>query len=292
VAGPHLRNQLRGLILVLVGASIFFTSQSIQPAELGPELESRGFDSLWLPEHSYLPVAQQRELGEQRLPERYEIVYDAFAALAAVAPVTTRILLGTAVTLIGIRDPLWTAKATATIDRLSNGRFVLGVGYGWLRREFENHGVPFELRRAIAREKLLMIKSLWTDEVPAFDGSHLRLPPTQQGPKPVQRPHPPIHIGAGLGPRTLSDLVELANGWLPLSRYQVTAAQIREVQRAATEHGREPFEITACLQHTELDRIEEMEQIGCDRVVLRLPTAPAPALIRRLDEIAEVGIRT
>ena len=270
-----------------VGASIFFTGDSIQPADLAPELETRGFESLWVPEHSHIPVAQQVELGENRLPERYETHYDALTALAAAAPVTDRILLGTAVTLVGIRDPLWTAKATATIDRLSNGRFVFGVGYGWLRREYESHRVRFEQRRAVAREKLLMIKSLWTEETPEFDGDHVRLSPSRQGPKPVQRPHPPILLGAGLGPKTKKDLVDFADGWIPLGRYGVTAAQIREVQDAAAERGRGPLEITAYVEHTQLGRIPELEDMGCDRVVLRVPTAPREDVIRRLDQIAQ-----
>ena len=113
-----------------IGASIFFTTGSIQPAELGVELEARGFESLWLPEHSHMPLAQQHELGDRRLPEKYEILYDAFTSLAAVASTTSRVLLGTGVTLLGIRDPIWTAKATATLDRLSGGRFLFGIGYG------------------------------------------------------------------------------------------------------------------------------------------------------------------
>ena len=270
-----------------IGASIFFTSDSIQPAELGSELESRGFESLWLPEHSHIPVAQQRDLAPRRLPERYEVVYDAFSALAAISSVTRRILLGTAVTLVGIRDPLWTAKATATIDRLSGGRFMFGVGYGWLRREYESHGIPFDQRRAIAREKLLMIKSLWTTETSEFEGDHMRLAPSRQGPKPLQQPHPPIHLGAALGPKTKTDLVEFADGWIPLGRYPVTSTEIESVQAAVAVKGREPLEITAYLDYTETHRIEELAAAGCDRVVLCLPTAPRAVVLEHLDQIGE-----
>ena len=153
---------------------------------------------------------------------------------------------------------------------------MFGVGYGWLRREYESHGIPFDQRRAIAREKLLMIKSLWTTETSEFEGDHMRLAPSRQGPKPLQQPHPPIHLGAALGPKTKTDLVEFADGWIPLGRYPVTSTEIESVQAAVAVKGREPLEITAYLDYTETHRIEELAAAGCDRVVLCLPTAPAP----------------
>ena len=274
-----------------IGASIFFTADSIQPAELGVELEARGFESLWLPEHSHIPLAQQRELGDRRLPEKYEVVYDAFTALAAVAATTRRILLGTAITLLGIRDPIWTAKATATLDRLSGGRFVFGVGYGWLRWEYADHGIPFDRRRAITREKLRSVKTLWTAETAEFEGEHVRVSPSRHGPKPIQAPHPPVHIGAALGPTTKADLLELADGWIPLGRYPVSAVEIEEVQAAAAAAGRPPLEVTAYLDHTAAHRIEEMAEAGCDRVVVCLPTAPGEVVVEYLDQIAEAWIR-
>lgn len=273
-----------------IGASIFFTADSIQPAELGVELEARGFESLWLPEHSHMPLAQQQELGDRRLPEKYEVLYDAFPALAAVASTTSRILLGTGITLLGIRDPIWTAKATATLDRLSGGRFLFGVGYGWLRREYESHGIPFEQRRAITREKLRMVKALWTTEPTEFSGDHLHLAPSRQGPKPFRHPHPPVHIGAALGTGTRADLVSLADGWIPLGRYRVTSSEIAEVQAAAAAHGRDPLEVSVYLDYTEAHRIEEMAALGCDRVVVCLPTAPRSEVLEYVDQIAETWI--
>lgn len=273
-----------------IGAAIFFTADSIQPAELGVELEAHGFESLWLPEHSHMPLAQQQELGDRRLPEKYEVLYDAFTALAAVASTTSRILLGTGITLLGIRDPIWTAKATATLDRLSGGRFLFGVGYGWLRREYESHGIPFEQRRAITREKLRMVKALWTTEPTEFFGDHLHLAPSRQGPKPLRHPHPPVHIGAALGPGTRADLVSLADGWIPLGRYRVTSSEIAEVQAAAAAHGRDPLEVSVYLDYTEAHRIEEMGALGCDRVVVCLPTAPRSEVLEYVDQIAETWI--
>ena len=285
----HLRGSTSG-IAPAIGASIFFTADSIQPAELGRELEARGFESLWLPEHSHIPLAQQRDLGDRRLPTKYEVLYDAFASLAAVAATTQRILLGTAITLLGIRDPIWTAKATATLDRLSGGRFLFGVGYGWLRWEYADHGIPFDRRRAITREKLRSVKNLWTAETPEFEGDYVHVSPSRRGPEPVQKPHPPVHIGAALGPTTKTDLVELADGWIPLGRYPVSAAEIDEVQAAAASAGRAPLEITAYLDYTAAHRIEEMAEAGCDRVVVCLPTAPAGVVVEYLDQIAEAWI--
>ncbi len=270
-----------------IGASIFFTADSIQPADLGAELEARGFESLWLPEHSHMPLAQQRELGDRRLPEKYEVLYDAFTSLAAVASTTSRILLGTGITLLGIRDPIWTAKATATLDRLSGGRFLFGIGYGWLRREYESHGIPFDRRRAITREKLRLVKDLWTTETTAFSGERIHLPPSRQGPKPLQRPHPPIHIGAALGPGTKTDLASLADGWIPLGMYRVTAAEIAEVQAAAAANGRGPLEISVYLDYTAAHRIDEMAEVGCDRVVVCFPSAPRAEVLEYVEQIAE-----
>ena len=273
-----------------IGASIFFTADSIQPSELGLELEERGFESLWLPEHSHMPLAQQEELGDRRLPGKYEVLYDAFTSLAAIASTTTRILLGTGITLLGIRDPIWTAKATATLDRLSGGRFLFGIGYGWLRREYESHGIPFDRRRAITREKLRMVRALWSTETTAFTGDRLHLSPSRQGPKPVRQPHPPIHIGAALGPATKADLASLADGWIPLGRYRVTAGEIAEVQAAAAANGRGPLEISVYLDYTEAHRIEEMAEAGCDRVVVCLPTAPRAEVLEYVEQIAEAWI--
>ena len=270
-----------------IGASIFFTADSVQPAELGVELEAHGFESLWLPEHSHMPLAQQQELGDRRLPEKYEIVYDAFASLAAVASTTSRLLLGTGITLLGIRDPIWTAKATATLDRLSGGRFLLGIGYGWLRREYESHGIPFDQRREITREKLRLVKALWTSQTTAFAGDHIRLLPSRQGPKPLQEPHPPVHIGAALGPGTKADLASLADGWIPLGMYRVTAAEIAEVRAAATARDRGPLEISVYLDYTQAYRIDEMAEVGCDRVVVVLPSAPRTEVLEYVEQIAD-----
>lgn len=285
----HLRETTGGTVPA-IGASIFFTAGSIQPAELGPELEARGFESLWLPEHSHIPLAQQRDLGDRRLPEKYEVLYDAFTALAAVAATTRQLLLGTAITLLGIRDPIWTAKATATLDRLSGGRFLFGVGYGWLRWEYADHGIPFDRRRAITREKLRTVKTLWTAETPEFEGDYVRVSPSRRGPEPVQKPHPPVHIGAALGPTTKADLVDLADGWIPLGRYPVSAVEVEEVQVAAASASRTPLEITAYLDYTASHRIEEMAEAGCDRVVVCLPTAPRAEVLEYVEEIAEAWI--
>ncbi|MCE2530660.1 MAG: LLM class flavin-dependent oxidoreductase, partial [Acidimicrobiia bacterium] len=200
---------------------------------------------------------------------------------------TSRILLGTGITLLGIRDPIWTAKATATLDRLSGGRFLFGIGYGWLRREYQSHGIPFDRRRAITREKLRLVKELWPTETTAFSGERIHLPPSRPGPKPLQRPHPPIHIGAALGPGTKTDLASLADGWIPLGMYRVTAAEIAEVQAAAAAIGRGPLEISVYLDHTAAHRIDEMAEVGCDRVVVCFPSAPRAEVLEYVEQIAE-----
>lgn len=192
------------------GVSLFITDENDRPAGLASLVEELGFESLWLPEHSHVPAASSGILSRE-----YHRLYDAFMVLANAAAVTTRLRLGTAVSVLSIRDPIWTSKMVATLDRLSDGRFDFGIGYGWIDQEIENHGVPFRERREVFRDKLRIVLALWTDEVASHKGSHVSLQDSFQWPKPVQTPHPPIYLGAGLGPRTLEDIVEFADGWMP-----------------------------------------------------------------------------
>lgn len=265
------------------GISMFFTDETIQPADLAPVVEEMGFDSLWLPEHSHMPIAQVQSLS----PE-YQKIYDAFATLAFIAGITSRIRLGTAVSLIAIRDPIWTAKACATIDRLSGGRFTLGVGYGWLDHEIEAHGVSFRARRDIARDNLRIIRALWTEEAAQYQGVHAHLEPSWQWPKPVQVPHPPIFVGAGLGPRTLEDIVEFADGWIPLGRYGVTADHVDRVRRIVEDRAGRTIEVSCYESGLTEERLEVLDAIGCDRVIVRLPATDRGGVLGELTEIAEL----
>lgn len=271
------------------GVTIFLTEDTLQPAELARAVEARGFESLWLPEHSHIPISRQTPWGgvpgADPLPERYWRTYDTFVSLAVAAAVTSTLKLATGITLLAQRDPVWTAKEVATLDQVSGGRVIFGVGYGWNKEEMATHGVDYLQRRAILREHLLLMKSLWTDEVARFEGEHVNLPPSWAWPKPIQRPHPPVILGAGAGPRTISDLVELCDGWIPLGRH---ALNTEDVTAGLTQAGRDPaaFDFTYFAAKPNRSSIDHLAERGMGRAVFTLPTAEPAEVMRHLDECA------
>jgi len=274
------------------GISFFATDTTLQPVALARAVEERGFESLWLSEHSHIPTSRETPWGRvpdaPPLPDRYSRTHDSFVALAAAAAVTERILLGTAITLLAQRDPIWTAKEVASLDVVSNGRVVFGVGYGWNTEEMASHGVEYGRRRALLREKLLMMKSLWTDEVASFEGDLLTLAPSWAWPKPVQKPHPPIILGGGAGPRTMADIVELCDGWIPLGRHELDEGVVAMIKRALADAGRDPdaFDLTYFGAPPEEAAVERLERLGFTRALFTLPSDPPAETIDRLDEIA------
>jgi probable F420-dependent oxidoreductase len=279
------------------GVFIFPTDTAIRPDHLAREVEARGFESLWFPEHSHIPSSRETPWGGVKdakpLPEHYWRAHDAFVALAYAASVTERLRLGTGITLMAQRDPIWTAKEVASLDHLSGGRVLFGVGYGWNQEEMAQHGVPYSERRELMREKILMMKALWTMDVASYQGERLALEPSWAWPKPVQRPHPPILMGAAAGPKTTADMVEYCDGWMPLATRHDIVDQVARVREAVADAGRDPeqFEITAYSAKLELvDRLEEAE---VDRAVFTLPPLGPDVVIPRLDHLArEVFSRT
>ncbi len=273
------------------GVSIFPTDTTIRPDDLAREVEARGFESLWFPEHSHIPVSRETPWGGVKdaapLPEQYWRSHDQFVALAFAASVTSTLRLGTGITLIAQRDPIWTAKEVASLDYLSGGRVLFGIGYGWNKEEMANHGVEYLERRALLREKVLMMKSLWTDDVASFEGEHISLQPSWAWPKPVQRPHPPIILGGAAGPKTTADLVEFCDGWMPLATRHDIGGQIQRVREAVAAGGRDPegFDITA--SGSRADNIEELEAIGVDRIIFNLPSAPEDVVLAKLEDLAD-----
>ena len=187
------------------GAAIFFTDYSIGPAELGRALEARGLGSLWAPEHSHIPLSRDSPFPQGGdLPKKYYDVMDPFVTLAAAAAATTRLRVATGICLVVQRDPIQTAKAVASLDQVSGGRFLFGVGAGWNAEEMEDHGTDFKARFAVLRERVEAMKAIWTMTKPAYEGRHVRFPPMMTWPKPVQRPHPPVIVGGAFpyGART------------------------------------------------------------------------------------------
>ncbi len=274
------------------GINVFATDTTLQPVELARAVEERGFESMWLPEHSHIPTSRATPWGgvrgAQPLPEKYWRTHDTFIALAAAAAVTTTLKLATGITLLAQRDPVWTAKEVASLDVISNGRVILGVGYGWNREEMDTHSLAYEDRREVLREHLLVMKSLWTDEVASFDGDHFHLAPSWSWPKPVQRPHPPVILGAGLGPRTLRDLVELCDGWIPLGRHTLDTSKVKE---ALTNAGRNPdeFDFTYFGAKPDHASVERLEAAGMGRVTFGIESGSSSEVITQLDACARIA---
>ena len=179
-----------------IGAVMFFTTDSMQPAALGRALEERGFESLWVPEHTHVPSTRLTPyVGGGDLPRPYYDIYDPFLALNAAASVTTTLKIGTGIALVVQRDPIVTAKMVSSIDQISQGRFLFGVGNGWNRDEIENHGTAFGTRNKLARERIEAMQTIWTQDEPSYEGEFVKFGPMSQWPKPFQKPYPPIIVG-------------------------------------------------------------------------------------------------
>ena len=272
------------------GVLIFPAESAIRPDELAVELEKREFESLFIPEHSHIPASRATPWGGVEgappLPDQYWRSLDQFVALSYAAAVTDHLRLGTGITLVAQRDPIWTAKEVASLDHLSDGRLIFGIGYGWNKEEMAHHGIAYGDRRSLLREKVLMMKSLWTDEEASFEGEHLRLEPSWARPKPKQRPHPPILMGAAAGPKTLADIVEFCDGWIPLGNRHDIVDTVSRVRRAVEEAGRDPdaFDVTAFA--VKPDHIEELQRAGVDRAIFSVPPIGRDDVIPRLDRLA------
>jgi probable F420-dependent oxidoreductase len=275
-----------------IGVTMFATDQAIAPAELARAAEERGFHSLYLPEHTHIPTSRRTPppTGDAELPEEYRRTLDPFVALGAAAAVTSRIRLGTGVCLIAQRDPIVTAKAAATLDHVSGGRLVLGIGYGWNREEMRNHGVDPRLRRELVREKMLAIERLWGADEAAFSGKHVRFEASWSWPKPRQRPRPPVLIGGAPGPTLFAHLAEYGDGWMPIGGAGVSAA-LPALHRALAEAGRDPAHLMLVLLGTvpEPRKLDYYASVGVTEVALRLPPAPADVVLRVLDDHARVS---
>lgn len=276
------------------GVVMFPTDKAIQPVDLAVAAEERGFESLWFPEHSHIPVSRQTPWGgvpdADPLPEEYWRTHDQYLALAAASAATTTIRLGTGITLVAQRDPLWLAKQVASLDVLSGGRFIFGVGFGWNVEEAANHGVVFKTRHRRVNEMIEAMKLIWTEDEPEYHGEFVDFDPIWSWPKPVQKPHPPIVFGTGSGPLSTQAIIAHADGWMPLRLSATYAEEIAKMRKALDEAGRDPDELEVSIFYArpKPDFLAEMEEIGAARVIFRLRPEPADLVIPRLDELAEL----
>lgn len=281
------------------GAMMFCTDFSIRPDDLAKLLEDRGFESMWVPEHSHIPADRRSPWpGGAELPQEYWHTFDPFVALTAAAAATTTLKVGTGICLVIERDPIMMAKEVASVDRLSNGRFIFGIGGGWNREEMANHGTRSRSRWRLLRERILAMKEIWTREEAEFHGEFVNFDKMWAYPKPVQRPHPPILMG-GDGPTTFDRVVEYCDGWMPISgRPQSGGPSLQEkiamLRRQAEEAGRDPASINITTfrgpdgSQPEPDAILRLEEAGVDRVIFGLPSAERDTVLPIIDQCAKL----
>lgn len=270
------------------GIATFPTDYSISPADLGVAAEERDFESLWVAEHSHIPVDRKAPWpGGDELPKMYYDVMDPFVALGAAAAVTQKIRLATGVCLVIQRDPIQTAKLVASLDVLSGGRFVFGIGAGWNLDEMENHGTPPDRRFKILRERIEAMKAIWRDEKAEYHGEFVDFDPLYAWPKPVQKPHPPIHVG-GVFPGAVRRAIRYGNGWFPVpGRGESDYGDLRtQIDRMAEAAGRDPreIEITVFGAGASEGDLESYRHMGVDRVLLFVPPLGRDDTLKLLDE--------
>lgn len=273
------------------GVTMFGTDQAMRPDELARAAEERGFVSLYVPEHTHIPVGRRTPppTGDGALPEYYARSLDPFVALTMAAAATDRLRVGTGICLVAQRDPIVTAKAVASLDRLSGGRFVFGIGFGWNADEIEDHGVEMGSRRDVAREHVLAMQRLWADDEAAFDGEFVQLPPSWSWPKPVQQPWPPVLIGGAAGPKLFAHVAEYADGWIPIGGAGVRAA-LPQLHRAMETAGRDPA-ITRVVPFGSVPdpgKLDYYASLGIDEVVLRVPVGGPDVALPVLDDYAKL----
>jgi probable F420-dependent oxidoreductase len=279
------------------GAAIFFTDYSMGPVELGHALEERGFESLWAPEHSHIPLSRQSPFPQGGdLPKKYYDVMDPFVTLAATAAVTTRLKVGTGICLVVQRDPIQTAKQVASLDQISGGRFLFGIGGGWNAEEMADHGTVFKSRFKLMRERVEAMKAIWTQTKPEYHGEFVSLPPMMTWPKPVQKPHPPVIVG-GAYPYGARRAVAYGDGWVPHARrpaYGDVLTLLPDFQKMATAAGRDPatIPITIFGVAEDPDLIKRYRDAGVARLVFNLPPAQTDEVLPLLDHCARLMQQT
>jgi probable F420-dependent oxidoreductase len=273
-----------------IGITVFAGAYGLEPPALGRAVEERGFESLFFPEHTHIPVASRRADG--RPTRMFAETYDPFVALSAVAAVTSALTIGTGVCLVTQRDPIVTAKEVASLDRLSGGRFVFGVGAGWNRMELANHGTEPRTRMALLADRVRAMREIWTAEEAEYHGAFVDFGPVWSWPKPVQRPHPPVLVG-GNGPGAEDRVLASGDGWFPQCGPLAGVEELRErvaaLRRRAADAGRPAVPVT--LFGTPPDRmlLGEFAAAGVDRCLLLLPAGTEAEILSRLDDWAPLA---
>ncbi len=267
------------------GIAVFPTDYAISMDELAPNAEQAGFESLWVAEHSHIPTSRESPWpGGSELPKHYWHTLDPFIALTIAARASKTIRVATGICLLVQRDPIHTAKEAASVDLVSGGRFIFGVGGGWNKEEMRDHGTDPSQRWKLLRERVEAIKTIWTHDPAEYQGEMVDFGPMWSFPKPIQQPHPPVVLG-GSGPKILERVVRYADGWMP-NRGDVIE-RIPELQRLAADAGRAPIPVT--YYPTEgREEIERLAEAGVDRLIYYVPPDGRDVALRRLEQLAEM----
>jgi len=275
------------------GAAMFFADYAMGPGELARTLEARGFESVWAPEHSHIPISRATPFPQGgELPKKYYEAMDPFVTLTAAAVATETLKVGTGVCLVTQRDPIQTAKLVASVDQVSRGRFLFGVGGGWNAEEMADHGTQFQTRFKLMRERIAAMKAIWTKSEAEYHGEFVDFPPMMRWPKPVQRPHPPVIVG-GAFPYGARRALIFGDGWIPHAsrpQYGDVTDFVPRFRQMAAEAGREPGSVPVTVWGVaeDLDLLQRHRDLGIARVVVNLPSARAGEVLPILDRWAEL----
>jgi probable F420-dependent oxidoreductase len=274
---------------VLLSLNYHATDRSMDPVAVAVEAEARGFAGLYLPEHTHIPTSRATPApsGEAELPEMYWRTFDPYVMLAAIAVRTTTLTLGTSVALPAQHDPVTLAKQIATLDVISGGRVVFGVGYGWNREEMATHGVEYATRREQVREAVECMRALWRDHEASYSGNFYRLEPSWAYPKPVQPGGPPVVIGGAAGPKLFASIAAWADGWMPIGAGGL-ARNLPLLREAMESVGRDPdaLRIAPMAVEPTAEKLDYYRSIGITEVGLRLPSSGPDDVRRALDDYA------
>jgi len=272
-----------------LGIEMFATDYALRPDELARACEERGFESVWYPEHTHIPASRRTPFpGGGDLPQEYWHTHDLFVTLMAAAAATTTIKLGSGICLAIERDPITLAKEVASVDQLSHGRLLFGIGGGWNAEEMENHGTPFKKRWQVLREKVEAMKAIWAQEEAEYHGEFVNFAPIWCYPKPAQKPHPPIILGSHTA-QGLDRVVKYCDGWMPNARaYKDLPAVVRDLRSRAEQAGRRPEEISISVLGVPGDEatLHQYRELGAARAIFFVPSAGREKILPLLDQYA------
>jgi probable F420-dependent oxidoreductase len=274
------------------GALMFFTDYAISAVDLAKALEERGFESVWAPEHSHIPTSRKTPFpGGGELPKRYYDAMDPFVSLTAAAVATTKLKVGTGVCLVQQRDPIQTAKLVVSIDQVSNGRFLFGVGGGWNADEMENHGTEFKTRFKLMRERIEAMKEIWTKDKAEYHGDIVDFDEMMAWPKPMQKPYPPVIVG-GAFPQAARRAIRYGDGWCPIGGRPGSDPldALEQFRGMARDAGRDPqsLPITLFNPTEDADELARYRDVGVARVVVMLLSEPSDKILPILDRWARL----